>query len=524
MRTDSTSLSTQAVNAARSYIKNEFGISYLPQNAKIYRSKSANAQEAHEAIRPAGNSFINPNNVNIGENEKKLYTLIFNRTIASQMADAKGETITTLIKGKNTNTVFSATGSVVTFEGFYKILNPFVSTSYTKNFKNNDVVYMNEIAYLQHQTQPPARFNQGSLIAKLEELGIGRPSTYATIMSTIFDRGYVYNIGSQAIAPAWLGFGIVQLLENYFKSLVEYDFTAELEDDLDKISNGKIDYKTWLNWFYFGKDKFIGLKNMVTGSSDKIDFETANTIKLTDKIDVRVGKTYPYMIIHDDKNDVTASIPDNIPPDELQNVDISKLKSNDEPLGVDPKTKGNIFLKVGRFGPYITLLDNNGDNVKNNVGKPINISLLKSMTVDTFSYDDALKLLQLPKKIGIFDGKDITSQNGRYGPYLKCGTKMVSLKSEDEMFTITEDEAIKKLNDPKTSNNVELGVEQSTGKKIFKKRGFYGPYITDGTVNVTIKGNEDISLEEAIEKIVSKRKNPTSKFSKRKTKRKKKII
>jgi len=552
MRTDSTTLSESALTAARSQAAELYGSEYVHPSPRQYTRKVKNAQEAHEAIRPAGETFKTPGQLHslIDNDEFRLYELIWQRTVASQMADARGTTLSLRLAGTATSgeqVVFTASGRTITFPGF---LSAYVETvdelaggeaddeeRRLPQLKQGQTVTVAELSADGHTTNPPARYTEASLIKALEELGIGRPSTYSSIIRTIQDRGYVHKRGS-ALVPSWTAFAVIGLLEQHFGRLVDYDFTAAMEDDLDEIASGNERRTNWLNAFYFGGEHGVegsvaragGLKRLVGVNLEEIDAREVNSIKLFDDdqgrpIYVRVGKNGPYlerMITGDDGEPTPqrANVKDGVTPDELT-VEMAEqlfaIPQEGRTLGVDPESGHEIVAKDGRFGPYVTevlpappeQLDAAEADAKPKRGakkvegpKPRTGSLLKSMTLETVTLDDALKLLSLPRVVGVdpANGEEITAQNGRYGPYLKRGTDSRSLATEDQMFTITLDEALKIYSEPKRRGGQaasaaplrELGADSATGKPMVIKDGRFGPYVTDGETNASLRKGDDV--------------------------------
>ncbi|MGH3722800.1 MAG: type I DNA topoisomerase [Mycobacterium sp.] len=554
MRTDSTTLSESALTAARSQAGELYGSEYVHPSPRQYTRKVKNAQEAHEAIRPAGETFKTPGQLHslLDNDEFRLYEMIWQRTVASQMADARGTTLSLRLAGTASSgeqVVFAASGRTITFSGF---LSAYVETvdelaggeaddeeRRLPQLKQGQSVTVAQLSADGHTTNPPARYTEASLIKALEELGIGRPSTYTSIIRTIQDRGYVHKRGS-ALVPAWTAFAVIGLLEQYFGRLVDYDFTAAMEDDLDEIASGNERRTNWLNAFYFGGDhgaegsvaRAGGLKRLVGMNLEEIDAREVNSIKLFDDdqgraINVRVGKNGPYLerMVLDPDGEAGALIPqranikDGVTPDELT-VEMAEqlfsIPQEGRTLGVDPVSGHEIVAKDGRFGPYVTEvlpappeeLPAEGEakpkrGAKKVEGpKPRTGSLLKSMTLETVTLEDALKLLSLPRIVGAdpANGEEITAQNGRYGPYLKRGTDSRSLATEDQMFTITLDEALKIYSEPKRRGGQaasaaplrELGVDSVTSKPMVIKDGRFGPYVTDGETNASLRKGDDV--------------------------------
>ncbi|MDD7385246.1 MAG: type I DNA topoisomerase [Actinomycetaceae bacterium] len=547
MRTDSTALSDQAVKAARADVARRFGKEYLPAKPRVWATKQKGAQEAHEAIRPAGDHFRSPADLGAVLNpaQLKLYTLIFNRTVASQMADAVGHTATVKIDGDvnfeseagllsagSHALEFSASGTVITFQGFMKV---YQESTDAKRYSaaesvqlptlaQGDVLAATNATGSGHETTPPPRFTEASLVKKMEELGIGRPSTYASTIATITDRGYVYHRGP-ALVPTWTAFSVVRLLQENLPNLVDYQFTADMEDDLDKIANGKEDRVDYLSRFWRGDGSREGLKAEVEGLGD-IDARAVNTLAIGDGIVVRVGRYGPYIQQLDaDGNEVAhASIPNDLPPDELTVAKAHELLAagadDGRVLGTDPDTNHQIVAKNGRFGPYVTEVIPDDEVVLTKAGKPSKrqpkprtASLFATMALDTVTLDDALRLLRLPRTVGTAaDGGVIQAQNGRFGPYLtktmpaetasKPETR--SLESEEQIFTITLTEAEALFAQPKTRRGrtaaaplKEFGNDPASGKPVVLKNGRYGPYVTDGEVNASLQRTDDPATIEA---------------------------
>ncbi|WP_029116849.1 type I DNA topoisomerase [Mycobacterium sp. URHB0044] len=553
MRTDSTTLSQSAIDAARNQARQLYGEEYVHPTARQYTRKVKNAQEAHEAIRPAGDVFQTPGQLHaaLDTDEFRLYELIWQRTVASQMADARGTTLSLRISGaarSGEQVVFNASGRTITFAGFLKAYVESLdeqsggeaddAESRLPNLTQGQRVDAADLTADGHTTSPPARYTEASLIKTLEELGIGRPSTYSSIIKTIQDRGYVHKKGS-ALVPSWVAFAVIGLLEQHFGRLVDYDFTAAMEDELDEIASGNERRTNWLNNFYFGGQHGVegsiarsgGLKKLVGGNLEEIDAREVNSIKLFDDdqgraINVRVGRNGPYlerMVIGDD-GELTpqrANLKDELTPDELTLELAEKLFSTPQEgrsLGVDPETGHEILAKDGRYGPYVTEVlpeppePEDGAPAKKGKKptgpKPRTGSLLRSMDLETVTLEDALRLLSLPRVVGVdpSNGEEITAQNGRYGPYLKRGTDSRSLANEEQMFTITLDEALKIYSEPKRRGGQgaatpplrELGTDPVSDKPMVIKDGRFGPYVTDGETNASLrKGDDVLSITDA---------------------------
>ncbi|WP_235921541.1 type I DNA topoisomerase [Lentzea tibetensis] len=560
MRTDSTTLSETAITAARAQATQLYGAQYVPKEPRQYTRKVKNAQEAHEAIRPAGEVFRTPGQVasELDSDEFKLYEMIWQRTIASQMTDARGNTTSVRISGAATTgqeCTFAASGRTITFPGFLKAYVETVDAeaggesddaeSRLPQLVKDQAITVAELSADGHSTSPPSRFTEPSLIKMMEELGIGRPSTYSSIISTIQDRGYVWKKGA-ALVPSWVAFAVVGLMENHFGRLVDYDFTAALEDELDGIAAGRQQRTTWLNGFYFGGSvgpdgsvgRSGGLKKLVGSSVEEIDPREVNSIPLFSDAEgrtvvVRVGRYGPYLEreINDAEGNPTAqraNLPDDLPPDELSAEIAENLFSTPQEgrsLGTDPVSGHEIVAKEGRFGPYVTEVLPEADNGNKKAPKPRTGSLFKSMTLDTVTLDDAMLLLSLPRVVGKDPetGAEITAQNGRYGPYLKKGTDSRSLTDESQIFTVTLDEALKIYAEPKKRGRSataapplrEMGNDPVSGKPMVIKDGRFGPYVTDGEANASLRKTdsvETITDERAAELLAEKRaKGPVKK-------------
>ena len=532
MRTDSVTLSQTAISAARKQAAELYGASYVPDAPRSYASKVKNAQEAHEAIRPAGDSFRTPAQVareHLSSDERRLYELIWQRTVASQMKDATGESVSVRVAGTSSageRAEFGATGKVINFYGFLKA---YVESTDDQTvdrddqerrlppLAESDPLDVLRLAPAEHSTRPPARYTEASLVKELEDREIGRPSTYATIIGTILDRGYVFKKGT-ALVPSFLAFAVVTLLERHFGQLVDYEFTARMEDVLDEIARGEAERVPWLRRFYFGGegDDDPGLKSLVGDISD-IDARDVSSFPLAGSdIVVRVGRYGPYL----ERDEQRVNVPEDIAPDELTVEKAEELfnqPNGDVLLGTDPDTGREVVAKAGRFGPYVTELL--GEDAPASA-KPRTASLLKSMALDTVALADALKLLSLPRLLGELDGEQVTVQNGRYGPYVKKGSDSRSLESEDQLFTLTLAEAKELFAQPKPRGRRtgaaapplrELGDDPATGKPMVVKDGRFGPYVTDGETNASLrKGDEvaSISVQRAAELLADRRAAP----------------
>lgn len=546
MRTDSTTLSAGAVEAARSQVRELYGSEYLPDSPRVYASKVKNAQEAHEAIRPAGESFRTPAQTGLRGDQFRLYELIWMRTVASQMRDATGQSVSVRLGGAAStgeDVVFSASGRVITFHGFLKAYVEGTDDGGAKDdaetrlpaLEQGDAVSAASLSANGHETKPPARYTEATLIKELEEREIGRPSTYASIIGTILARGYVYKKGT-ALVPAWLAFSVIRLLEEHFPRHVSYEFTAEMEDVLDEIASGRKDRVSELGEFYYGSDDVVGLKRLVDelGDIDARELATFPVGGPDSGINLRVGRYGPYLEGPDDEGNPVgkrANVPDDLPPDELTLEKATELFANpageEIELGVHPETGLAVVAKNGRFGPYVTeaLPEDAPKSAKPRTG-----SLFKSMSLDTVTLEDAVKLLSLPRVVGVDpedpDGTEITAQNGRYGPYLKKGTDSRSLTSEDQLFTITLDEALKIYAQPKQRGRAaaapplkELGNDPVSGQPVVVKSGRFGEYVTDGEYNATLRKEdsvETITIERAAELLADRReRGPAKKAAKK---------
>jgi DNA topoisomerase I len=518
MRTDSVTLSQTAIAAARAQARELYGAEYVPDAPRVYTSKVKNAQEAHEAIRPAGDRFRTPAQSGLSGDEFRLYELIWKRTVASQMKDATGESVSVRITGTSSageEAEFAASGKIISFHGFLKAYVEDVEDDADRDDRERRLPPLSEGDQLTgdlrpdaHVTRPPARYTEASLVKELEDREIGRPSTYASILGTILDRGYVFKKGT-ALVPSFLAFAVVTLLEQHFAHLVDYDFTARMEDALDEISRGEAARVPWLRRFYFGDDGEEGLKELVSDLGD-IDAREVSSFPLAGSdIVVRVGRYGPYL----ERDGQRVNVPGDIAPDELTPERAAELfdrPSNDVTLGTDPQTGHEIVAKNGRFGPYVTEVLPEGS-----AGKPRTSSLLKSMSLDTVTLDDALRLLTLPRTLGELDGEPVLAQNGRYGPYLKKGGDSRSLDNEEQLFTITLAEAKELFDQPKTRGRRaaapplrELGEDPATSRPIVIKEGRFGPYVTDGETNASLRRGDDVeslTAQRAIELLAERR-------------------
>jgi DNA topoisomerase-1 len=566
MRTDSTTLSDTAVAAARAQVRELYGAEYLPDAPRSYAGKVKNAQEAHEAIRPSGDRFRTPAETGLTGDMFRLYELIWMRTVASQMKDAVGQSVTVRIGGTaaeaeglpGRDAEFTASGKIITFHGFLKA---YVEGSDDPDAElddrerrlpmvdEGDALGAVELTPEGHATKPPARYTEASLVKELEEREIGRPSTYASIIGTILDRGYVFKKGT-ALVPSFIAFAVVGLLENHFGRLVDYDFTAKMEDDLDQIARGETAAVPWLRRFYFGEDTpgggdhLEGLKDLVTDLG-AIDAREVNSVPVGEGIVLRVGRYGPYV----ERGDQRADVPADLPPDELTVEKAEELlnqPSGDYVLGTDPATGHLIVAKSGRYGPYVTEVlpepeaappaaeapadteaakktakkttaKKTAKKAAAKGPKPRTASLFASMSLDTVTLEEALKLFSLPRVVGVDpgSGEEITAQNGRFGPYLKKGTDSRSLATEDQLFSVTLEEALALYAQPKARGRAaakpplkELGTDPVSGKPVVVKEGRFGAYVTDGETNATLRvadSVEDITPERGYELLAEKR-------------------
>ncbi len=546
MRTDSTTLSDTALNAARSVVTERYGRDFLPPQPRQYTKKVKNAQEAHEAIRPAGERFRSPDEVagQLGGRsvEARVYELIWQRTIASQMTDALGNTVTVRVDGSTEagrRASFAASGTIITHPGFQRVYvedsdepeadgapgtsgagaGPTAEERRLPAMTQGDALSARELEAKGHETQPPARFTEASLVKRLEELGVGRPSTYASIMSTIQDRGYVWKKGT-ALVPSLTAFALVRLLEDHFNNLVDYAFTARMEDDLDGIASGTEEASPWLTRFYFGdgSPEGAGLRRMLAERLDTIDAREISTIPLgfdSDGVEVvaRVGRYGPYLQRGEDR----TSIPDNVAPDELsveRALELLAAPSGDRELGPDPVSGAAVYLRNGRFGPYVQLGE---DPTQKNAPKPRRSSLFKDQDPAGVGLETALQLLALPRTVGVApDGEEVVAANGRFGPFVRKGTEIRSLETEGQLLTIALPEALEVLAQPKRRRGQgpakgplrELGPDPVSEKPLVIKDGRFGPYVTDGETNASLrKGDsvEELSIERALELLQDRR-------------------
>ncbi len=547
MRTDSTNLASVAVEAARDLVSSQYGPEYLPDSPRTYATKVKNAQEAHEAIRPAGHPFDFPEALRsqLSAEEFKLYDLIWKRTVASQMADARGHRITITVEADGA--VFQVSGKTIDFFGY---LRAYVEGSDDPRAELADredvlpsvavgeVLHWGELEPKSHTTQPPNRYSEAALTRALEEMGIGRPSTYASIIDTILAREYVFK-KSNALVPTWVAFAVVQLLEAHLPNLVDYSFTAAMEDDLDGISRGEADRTEYLHKFYFGNGQ-DGLKKLLADKVDEIDARSVCQVSLGQppgqgeagaEINVRVGRYGPFI----EQGARRASLPDKMPPDELSLQAalemLDQAAQADEPLGICPDTHKPVYLKVGRFGPYVQRGTAEDDE------KPKNASLLPGMQPEDVDLAAALKLLSLPRELGVHPESraPVVAQNGRYGPYIQCDKETRSLPADVSPLDVTLEQALTLLAQPKARRGAARKTEPIkvfdaspvTGEPVQLLEGRYGPYVTDGTTNASIPRDtptEEVTLEKALDLLaIRAAKGPSKrrKAAKKKTAKKK---
>jgi DNA topoisomerase I len=520
MRTDSTTLSDIALRAARAQAAELYGAETVPEQPRRYERKVKNAQEAHEAVRPAGETFRTPGEVEreLSRDEHALYDLVWKRTVASQMKDASGQTMSIRLGATaqdGTDAEFAASGTVITFPGFLKAYEEGKDEPSEEDEERRlpalEVGQALDAQSLEadgHSTSPPARFTEATLVKALEDRGIGRPSTYAAIMGTILDRGYVFKKGT-ALVPTFLAFAVTKLLEQHFSQLVDYDFTARLEDDLDRIAAGDEGRVEWLRRFYTG-DGTNGLHSLVTDHLDEIDARAVNSIEIPGSdVVVRVGRYGPYV----EKGDARVSVPDDLAPDELTAEKVEELlsrPSGDRELGTHPETELAVMAKDGRYGPYVTEVPPEGSD-----SKPRTSSLFKTMSLDTITLEQAVELLKLPRTLET-EGEEIVVANGRYGPFVKRGAETRSLESEEQLLTLTTEEAIAILAQPKARRGrgeakpplKELGPDPTSGKALTVKEGRFGPYVTDGETNASLRRGDDpeaLTMERALELLAERR-------------------
>ena len=537
MRTDSVTLSSASIAAARSSAQALYGKEFVPATPRVYEGKTKNAQEAHEAIRPAGESFRTPGELapELSRDEFALYDLIWKRTIASQMSDAKKQQMRVDfdVKSKSgEDAIFRANGSVITFAGFLAAYEDIVEEKADVEDTDRrlpamsvgEKIKVNEYSCEGHETKPPARYTEPTLVKKLEELGIGRPSTFASIMQTIQDRGYVAKRG-RALVPTFLAFSVTGLLEQHFTKLIDYEFTASMEEDLDRIANGDEERVAWLTKFFYGTENNPGLADL-SADLGAIDAQAINTMKMGDDIEIRVGRFGAYLQQGQGDDRKFANIPEQMAPDELTlpvAIELLAKPSGERKLGVDPETGLEVIAKSGRFGAYITevfpeeVVEEGAKKKrkKKDAPKPKTASLLSTMSLDTVDLADALRLLSLPRTLGTYQDDVITVQNGRYGPYMKHGADSRTLTSEDQLFSIGLEEAIEIYKQPKVRRRgvakpplKELGKDPQTQREVIVKDGRFGVYVTDGETNATLRRGDAVellTLERALELLAGRR-------------------
>ena len=523
MRTDSTTLSETAIAAARAQARELYGAGSVPKAPRRYDRKVKNAQEAHEAIRPAGERFRLPDDVRgeLDRDEHALYELIWMRTVASQMADARGQTVSVRLGAVSTageEAEFGVSGTVITFPGFLAAYEEGRDDEVADreerrlpSLRPGDSVQAISLEPQGHETSPPARYTEATLVQALEDRGIGRPSTYASILSTIVDRGYVVKRGA-ALVPTFLAFAVTQLLEGHYERLVDYDFTARMEDDLDRIAAGEEERVDWLTRFYRGQNGEPGLHALVTEQLDEIDARAVNSIEIPGSdIVVRVGRYGPYL----ERGEERASLPEEVVPDELTPQRAAELlgrPGEGRVLGTDPETGHTIVVRTGRYGPYVT-----EELPEDAEEKPRTASLLASMAPETVSLEEASRLLSLPRLVGTApDGEPVLVRNGRYGPYVEKAKETRSLDAEEQIFEISLDEALALLAAPKARRGRgapraplrDLGRDPSFGRPVLVKEGRFGPYVTDGETNASLRGGdsvESLTLDRAVELLAARR-------------------
>ena len=560
MRTDSVTLADVALKAARAEVAERYGPEFVPPKARHYRSRVRNAQEAHEAIRPAGETFASPESLHgrLSPVEAGLYELIWRRTIASQMTDVTGETVTieaTARTASSSEVTLAASGTVIAHEGFRRAWDPLPAAGGNgtdgataaggagadgdetqrrlPQVVAGDVLDLSTPEVSSHETQPPARFTEATLVRRLEELGVGRPSTYATIMTTISDRGYVRKKGS-ALIPTFTAFSVVTLLEGHFADFVDYAFTARMEDDLDDIARGRQEYVPWLSLFYFGADGRPGLKARVEGNLDEIDVRAVNAVAIGTHpdgrpIEARLGRFGPYVTCGDER----AQLPEDTSPDEVT-VDLAlellARPATGRTLGTDPASGLPVAAREGRYGPYVQL----GPPAEDPDAKADKfVSLFSSMNLEDVTLEDALRLLSLPRTVGTDpdDGTEITTQAGRFGPYVKKGSETRSLETEEQIFAISLEECLTLLAQPRRRRGQEpkaplreLGADPVTGKPLMIRDGRWGPYVTDGEVNASLRAGdapETLTPQRASDLLAARRAAPPSAARKGSSRRRK---
>ena len=550
MRTDSVTLAESALKSARGEVVRRYGKEFLPPKPRRYKSKVRNAQEAHEAIRPSGEQFAAPESLRsrLSKVEAGLYELIWCRTLASQMTDTTGETVTVEANATTSDdsvVLLTASGTVITHEGFRRVWNPQASSDNGAGGANGtagsaaspgedvsqrrlppvaagDGLGLSAPEGSGHETQPPARYTEATLVRRLEELGVGRPSTYASIMTTIADRGYVRRKGT-ALVPTFTAFSVVALLEGHFGDFVDYTFTARMEDDLDDIARGVQEHVPWLTQFYFGAEGTPGLKSLVSDNLDEIDVRAVNAVVIGAhpdgrSIEARLGRFGPYLTCGEER----AQLPDDVSPDEVTvelALELLARPAAGRPLGADPDTGLPVTARDGRYGPYVQL----GPPPDDADTKPTKFaSLFSTMSLEEVTLDDALRLLGLPRTVGVDPADDvaITTQVGRYGPYIKKGSDTRSLDGEDQVFTIGLEECLALLAQPRRRRGAaaqaplrELGADPVTGRSIVVRDGRWGPYVTDGEVNASLRAGdtpESVTPQRASDLLAARRDAPAS--------------
>jgi DNA topoisomerase-1 len=531
MRTDAVILGVEALGAVRNEIINTYGDKFLAAEPRVYKSKVKNAQEAHEAIRPSL-PLRSPESLadELRPNELALYRLIWQRTLASQMSDTNGTTVTVKMGTVSVGTApadceFSASGTTISFPGYRQVYQEIADENEDEKeallpaLKVGDSVGIESITANGHNTSPPARYTEPTLVKRLEEEGIGRPSTYASILGTIINRGYVWKKG-QALVPSWTAFAVVRLLKDHFTTLIDFKFTAIVEEELDEIAMGTRDRDKWLHEFYFGNGQELpGLKPLVEHNKDNIDAATLNAFHVGlhpetgDMIEARPGKYGPYIRC----GEQTAGIPDSMAPDELTipvALEILARPKFEDPIG---ELDGYpVFKKTGKYGPYVQW--GTMDEPPTGLEKPKMVSLFKDMTIETTTFEDAERLLSLPRTVGFdpADGEIITAQNGRYGPYINKGKDSRTLETEAEIFSVSIDQALAKLAEPRVYGRRgpakpplrEFGVDPVSGKAVVAKDGKFGVYVTDGETNASLtRGDrlEYVTPERAFELLAIRR-------------------
>jgi len=512
MRTDSPQLSSEAIGGARTAVERLFGQNYLSKEPRQFSSKSRDAQEAHEAIRPAGPEFVHPEDTQLTGKDRALYEMIWKRTLATQMAEAKKLSVS--VKLDADGCIFTASGTRILFPGYLRVYvegkdDPDAALDDKEvllpPLKEGQSVSLEQLESIFHETRPPARYTEASLVQRLEKEAIGRPSTYATIIGTLYERSYIRRQGT-ALVPTYTGIAVIQLMERHFDYLIKYSFTSNMENALDEIAYGQRDRLEYLKSFYLGDN---GLKERVKEREDAIDPGTSRTIdlpQLDETTSIKVGRYGPY-IVHDDNGSeaVHASIPEDIPPADLTEEDIRELihvqKNGPTPIGTDPESGENVYCLVGRYGPYVQLGEQKEDGPK-----PKRAGIPRNMKPKDVTLELAVKLLSLPRTLGQHPdtGKDVVANAGRFGPFVVHDGDYRSLKKDDDVYEIQLDRALELLAEEKKGRGrskvlKELGQDPKSGKKLAVHDGKYGPYIKFGTKNVSLP--EERREEEHIEKL-----------------------